>query len=117
MPTDHPVTRYYLLLPTKRARFTGQVSGYSLSDARNELNYTTVNLAGGNEFNFSGTNYAAAIAGDDNDNPRLTMTNSTVMNSESYAVFWEGGIINDILSASANNTFTGNAQIPDVVLP
>jgi len=87
------------------------------SDARNELNYATVNLAGGNEFNFSGSNYAAAIAGDDDDNPRLTMTNTTIQNSESYAVFWEGGIINAILSAGANNTFTGNGQIPDVVLP
>lgn len=87
------------------------------ADARNELNHALVNLAGGYVFNFAGSNYAAAIAGDDDDNPRLTMTNTTVQNSESYAVYWEGGIINAILSASANNTFTGNGQIPDVVLP
>lgn len=87
------------------------------ADARNEINHAMVNLAGGYEFNFAGSNYAAAIAGDDDDNPRLTMTNTTVQNSESYAVYWEGGTINNILSVSANNSFINNGFNPDVVLP
>jgi hypothetical protein len=87
------------------------------ADARNEINHATVNLAGGYEFNFAGSNYPAAIAGDDDDNPRLTMTNTTVQNSESYAVYWEGGTINNILSISANNSFINNGYDPDVVLP
>ncbi len=87
------------------------------SDARNEMNYTEVNLAGSEEFGFSGSNYAAAIAGDNADNPRLTLTNSIVQNSDSYAVYWEGGIINDVESPSANNTFINNGEDPDVVIP
>src|SRR6056297_270209 len=57
------------------------------SDARNELDYAVVNYAGGYEFNFAGTNYTTAIAGDDDDNPYLTLTNSVVKNSGAYAVY------------------------------
>jgi len=87
------------------------------SDARNEMDYVTVNYAGGYEFNYAGSNYSTAIAGDDDDNPTLTLTNSTVKNSASHAVYWEGGTINDVESAGANNTFTSNAANPDVVIP
>jgi hypothetical protein len=87
------------------------------SDARNELDYAVVNYAGGYEFNYAGTNYTTAIAGDDDDNPYLTLTNSVVKNSGAYAVYWEGGTINDVESAAAGNTFTNNANNPDVVIP
>lgn len=87
------------------------------SDARNEMDYVTVNYAGGYEFNYAGSNYSTAIAGDDDDYPNLTMTNSTVKNSASHAIYWEGGTINDVESASANNEFTQNAFDPDVVIP
>lgn len=87
------------------------------SDARNELDYVIVNLAGGYEFNYQGTNYTTAIAGDDDDNPYLTLTNSTVKNSGSYAVYWEGGTINSIVSLAANNTFINNGISPDVYTP
>ncbi len=87
------------------------------SDARNELDYAVVNYAGGYEFNFAGTNYTTAIAGDDDDNPYLTLTNSVVKNSGAYAVYWEGGTINDVESTNAGNTFTNNANNPDVVIP
>lgn len=87
------------------------------SDARNEMDYVVVNYAGGYEFNYAGTNYSTAIAGDDDDLPRLTLTNSTVKNSASHAVYWEGGTINDVESSAANNTFTNNAFNPDVVIP
>jgi len=87
------------------------------SDARNELDYAVVNYCGGIEFNFAGTNYTTAIAGDDDDNPYLTLTNSVVKNSGAYAVYWEGGTINDVESTNAGNTFTNNANNPDVVIP
>lgn len=87
------------------------------SDARNEMDYVTVNLAGGYEFNYQGPNYTTAIAGDDDDNPYLTLTNSTVKNSGYYAVYWEGGTINNILSMSANNQFENNGINPDVFTP
>jgi hypothetical protein len=87
------------------------------SDSRNEMDYVEVNLAGGYSWGFSGTNYSAAIAGDDGDSPQLSLTNSTVKNSASYAVFWEGGTINDVTSSAANNTFSNNAQDPAVVIP
>src|SRR6056297_448557 len=87
------------------------------SDARNELDYAVVNYAGGYEFNFAGTNYTTAIAGDDDDNPYLTLTNSVVKNSGAYAFYWEGGTINDVESTNAGNTFTNNANNPDVVIP
>jgi len=80
------------------------------SDARNELDYVVVNYAGSEEFNFSGWDYAAAIAGDDDDNPRVSITNSTVKNSQGYAIYWEGGTINAVESSSANNTFDNNAD-------
>ena len=81
------------------------------------MDYVVVNYGGGYEFNYAGTNYSTAIAGDDDDLPRLTMTNSTVKNSASHAIYWEGGTINDVLSGAANNTFTNNAYSPDVVIP
>ncbi len=87
------------------------------SDARNEIDYAIVNYAGGYEFQYAGPNHTTAIAGDDDDSPYLTLTNSTVKNSGSYAVYWEGGTINDIEGVSANNTFIDNAQTPDIYTP
>jgi len=87
------------------------------SDGRNELDHVSVKYAGGYEFGFSGANYAAALAGDDADSPNLTLTNSSVTNSGSYAIYWEGGTINDVESVSANNEFINNAEAMDVVIP
>ncbi|MBS3776976.1 MAG: right-handed parallel beta-helix repeat-containing protein [Bacteroidales bacterium] len=87
------------------------------SDARNSLNYVTMDYAGGSEMNFAGPNYFTALGGDDDDSPYVSVTNSVISNSGGYAIYWEGGTINDATSAAANNTFTNNAEANDVVMP
>jgi hypothetical protein len=79
------------------------------ADARNSLDFVTINLAGGNvttdldDF----VDEKTAVAG--NNNARLSLTNSTISNSEGYGVYFQGNI-NDIESAAANNTFTNNPE-------
>jgi hypothetical protein len=79
------------------------------SDARNVLDFVTVNLAGGNETtdldNF--IDEKTSIAG--NGNARLTLTNSTISNGEGFGVYFQG-TINDIEAGAANNTFTNNTS-------
>lgn len=79
------------------------------ADARNSLDFVTINLAGGNVTgdldNF--VDEKTAIAGDGNG--RLSLTNSTISNSEGYGVYFQG-TINDIEGGTANNTFTNNTN-------
>ncbi len=85
------------------------------ANAQNELDYVNIDFAGGIDMPFAGTNYITALGGDNDDLPTVTLTNSSITNSGGYAVYWEGGTINDV--NSAGNTFTGNAESPDVVIP
>jgi hypothetical protein len=79
------------------------------NDARNSLDFVTINLAGGQETtdldNF--VDEKTAVAGDNN--ARLSLTNSTISNSEGYGVYFQG-TINDIEAGAANNTFTNNTN-------
>ena len=88
------------------------------SDARNKLDFVTINLAGGNgTTDLDGfIDVGASVAG--NNNARLEMTNSTISNTDpsnksntdngdGFGVYFQG-IINDIESAGANNTFSNN---------
>lgn len=79
------------------------------NDARNSLDFVTINLAGGQETtdldNF--VDEKTAVAG--NNNARLSLTNSTISNSEGYGVYFQG-TINDIEAGTENNTFTNNAN-------
>ncbi|MBS3775712.1 MAG: right-handed parallel beta-helix repeat-containing protein [Bacteroidales bacterium] len=87
------------------------------SDARNSLSYVTLDYAGGSEMNFAGPNYFTALGGDNDDAPYVSVNNSVISNSGGYAIYWEGGTINDVTSAAANNTFSNNAEFNDVVMP
>lgn len=79
------------------------------NDARNSLDFVSINLAGGQETtdlnNF--VDEKTAVAGDNN--ARLSLTNSTISNSEGYGVYFQG-TINDIEAGAANNTFTNNTN-------
>lgn len=76
------------------------------ADARNSLDYTTVSWAGGAEMDLDDFVDVNTIIGGLN-NGNVTITNSTIENSESYGVYFQG-TINDIESANANNTFNNN---------
>ncbi len=85
------------------------------ANAQNELDYVNIDYAGGTDMPYGGTNYITALGGDDDDLPTVTLTNSSITNSGGYAVYWEGGTINDV--NNAGNTFTDNAESPAVVIP
>lgn len=79
---------------------------FASPDSRNELDYVTVNYAGGDQHDLSDfKDIKTAISG--NNDGELTLTNSTIKNSEDYGVYFQG-TINDIESTSANNTFSSN---------
>lgn len=75
-------------------------------DARNSFDYAEVNYAGGTTQSLSNFETPkTAIGGDNNGN--VSITNSTISNSEGYGVYFQGSI-NAIESGTANNTFTNN---------
>ncbi len=83
--------------------------GFFSADARNSLDYVTVNYAGGAEHGSLDDfeDPVTAVAG--NINAQLSITNSTISNSGGYGVYFQGaGTINDIESSAASNTFTNN---------
>ncbi|MGM0579275.1 MAG: PKD domain-containing protein [Bacteroidota bacterium] len=78
-------------------------------DARNSLDFVTINLAGGNVTSDLNdfVDEKTAVAGDNS--AKLSLTNSTISNSEGYGVYFQGDI-NDIEGGTANNTFTDNTN-------
>ena len=86
-------------------------------DARNAFDHVEISYAGGVAYSFAGPDFAAAIAGDDHDMPTVNVTNTIIQESKSYAIYWEGGIINNVLAAEAKNTFRNNGITPDVFIP
>jgi hypothetical protein len=106
---------------TSKITFTRRVDGegwsgilFLSSSSLNKLDHVEVLYAGSTEF-WIGEHVYTAVAG--NNNAVLEMTNSKVAYSEGFGVYWKGaGTINDILSASANNEFEGNAE-EDAILP
>jgi hypothetical protein len=89
---------------------------FKTKDLRNELDYVDFSYGGGYEFNFSGPNFSAVIAGDNANEPRVSITNSSFEDNKNYTIYWEAGTINDVLSTEANNTFINNGLDPDVVI-
>ncbi|MBE0652167.1 MAG: right-handed parallel beta-helix repeat-containing protein [Bacteroidales bacterium] len=89
---------------------------FRTKDARNVLDFVELSYAGGFLFNFAGPDFAAAIAADNSDEPIVSITNSIIQQSKSYAIYWEGGTINDVLAPEAGNTFSNNGETPDVVI-
>lgn len=89
---------------------------YKTKDMRNELDYVDFSYGGGYTFGLAGPDFSAVIAGDNADEPRLSITNSRFENNASYAIYWEAGTINDVLGAESNNIFSNNGENPDVVI-
>ena len=82
---------------------------FETADARNALDHVHVNYAGGASMDLDNfQDPFTAVGGDEG--AEVTITNSTIENSDGSGVYWQGaGTINDIESGSANNSFIGNS--------
>ena len=80
---------------------------FTSSNSLNKLDFVEVSYGGNSPHDFTGANFSANV-GVELD-AQLTMTNSVISNSSSYGVYSIGNL-NNILDASANNTFTDNVD-------
>lgn len=80
---------------------------FQSANSQNKLDYVEVSYGGKSEHDFDGANFAANVGV--NAGAQLSITNSSISNSSSYGVF-SIGTINNIIGATANNTFTSNVD-------
>ena len=80
---------------------------FQSANAQNTLDYVEVSYGGKSDHDFVGANFSANVGVDSG--AQLTITNSTISNSNSYGVY-SIGTINNIVDVSANNTFEGNVD-------
>ena len=93
--------------------------GILSSSALNEISYTTVKYAGGDEGYYVGSDWRASAIVLEDSSAVLTLENSTVSNSGSHGLIVEnGGEVNGLTASDTNpdtavegaNTFTANGD-------